>query len=56
MTVTELAQFSQRGCGVSIIGDSQKPSGCDPYLAGRIGSGDLHVSLLASASLWFVVQ
>ena len=39
-----LAQVAQRGCGVSVLGDTQKPSGCGP---GQPALGDT-----AGAGAW----
>jgi len=36
-TVKALSQVAQGSCGVSVLGDFQKPSGCDP---GQLALGE----------------
>jgi len=55
-----LAQVVQGGCGVSVLGDTQKPSGQGPgqqvvLLSSGVGSDDLQRSLPTSTILWFRV-
>ena len=55
-----LAQVAQGDCGVSVLGDTQKPAGHSPgqptlggpAWAGGVGPGDLQRSLPTSTILW----
>lgn len=63
-----VTQVSQRGCGVSLLRDIQKPSGCDPgqlalgpWLSRGIRQGDLQRSfptsqLLEILILWVAIR
>lgn len=53
----ELAQVAQEGCGITLLRDIQKSSGCRgenwPYLRSGAGPDDLQRSLPTSIILWF---